>query len=117
MHGYYGPPSADILSTSPNIPMHGYYGPVPAWSPGFLPFPAVNQYPSNVQNASYTFQHGMEGQLSLSNTSVTSRFLDTEDNTPSIRETESPATFSIVEEIHPDRPDAEEIECGSAGTS
>ncbi|XP_041016196.1 protein FAR1-RELATED SEQUENCE 5-like [Juglans microcarpa x Juglans regia] len=117
MHGYYGPPSADIPSTSPNIPMHGYYGPVPTWSPGFLPFPAVNQYPSNVQNASYTFQHGMESQLSLSNTYVTSRFLGTEDNRPSVGETESPATSSRVEEIHPDRPDAEEIKCGSARTS
>ncbi|XP_041014771.1 uncharacterized protein LOC121257683 isoform X2 [Juglans microcarpa x Juglans regia] len=34
----------DIPSTSPNIPMPGYYGPVHAWSPSFLPFPAVNQY-------------------------------------------------------------------------
>ncbi|KAF5481219.1 hypothetical protein F2P56_001887 [Juglans regia] len=117
MHGYNaGPPSADILSTSPNIPMHGYYGPVNAWSPGFLPFPAVNQYPSNVQNTSYPFQHGIEGQLSLSNTSVTIRFIGMEDNRPNIGENESPATSSRVEKIHHDRQDAEETEYGSAET-
>ncbi|KAF5451928.1 hypothetical protein F2P56_026982 [Juglans regia] len=68
-------------------------------------------------NANYTSQQGMEGQLSLSNTSVTSKFLGTEDNRPSVGQTESPAISSDVEEIHPDRPDAEEVECGSAGTS
>ncbi|KAF5464628.1 hypothetical protein F2P56_014692 [Juglans regia] len=59
----------------------------------------------------------MEGQLSLSNTSVTSRFMGTEDNRPSFGQTKSLATSSGVEEIHPNRPDAEEIECGSARTS
>ncbi|KAF5445798.1 hypothetical protein F2P56_034821 [Juglans regia] len=73
--------------------MHGYYGPVPTWLPG------------------------IEGQLSPSNTSVTSKFLGTEDNRPFVGQTESPAISSDVEEIHPDRLDAEEIECGSAGTS
>ncbi|XP_035543590.1 uncharacterized protein LOC118347677 [Juglans regia] len=48
-------------------------------------------------NANYTFQHGMEGELSLSNTSVTSRFLGTEDNRPLVGQTESPATSSDVE--------------------
>ncbi|XP_035540195.1 protein FAR1-RELATED SEQUENCE 4-like [Juglans regia] len=117
MHGYYRPSSADIPSTSPNIPMHDFYGAVPVWSSGFLPFPAVNQYPSNIQNASYPFQHGMESQLSLSNTSVTSRFLGTEDTRPSVGETQSAATSSRVEEIHLDIRDAQEIECGSAETS
>ncbi|KAF5473217.1 hypothetical protein F2P56_009842 [Juglans regia] len=59
----------------------------------------------------------MKGQFSLSNTSITSRFIGLEDNRPSVGQTESPATSSGVEEIHPDSPDAEEIECGSAGTS
>ncbi|KAF5457179.1 hypothetical protein F2P56_021301 [Juglans regia] len=117
MHGYYRPSSADIPSTSPNIPMHDFYGAVPVWSSGFLPFPAVNQYPSNIQNASYPFQHGMESQLSLSNTSVTSRFLGTEDTRPSVGETQRPATSSTVEEIYLDRRDAQQIECGSAKTS
>ena len=49
----------------------------------------------------------MEGQLSVSNTSVTSRFLGTQDNRPSVGQTESAATSSRVEQI----------ECGSAGTS
>ncbi|KAF5458998.1 hypothetical protein F2P56_022990 [Juglans regia] len=117
MHGYYRPSSADIPSTSPNIPMHDFYGAVPVWSSGFLPFPAVNQYPSNIQNASYPFQHGIESQLSLSNTSVTSRFLGTEDTRPSVGETQLAATSSTVEEIHLDRQDAQQRECGSAETS
>ncbi|KAF5481868.1 hypothetical protein F2P56_002484 [Juglans regia] len=59
----------------------------------------------------------MEGQLSLNNTSVSSRFLGMEDNRPDVGETESPRTSSTVEEINPDRPDAQETEYGNARTS
>ncbi|XP_042956375.1 protein FAR1-RELATED SEQUENCE 6-like [Carya illinoinensis] len=109
-------PESDIPSTSPNIPIHGYYGPVPAWSPAFLD---ANQYPSNLQNASYPIQHGMEGQLSDINTSsATSRFQGTEDNRYVVgEETDSPCTSSRVEEVNFDIPDEQETESGSAGTS
>ncbi|XP_042971217.1 protein FAR1-RELATED SEQUENCE 5-like [Carya illinoinensis] len=113
-------PSADIPSTCPKIPTlaHGYYGPVPMWSPAFLPYPAANQYPTNLQIASSQFQHGLEGPISLINTSsITSRFVGTEDNRPDGGGTESPCTSSRVEESKADRPDAQETPIGSAGTS
>ncbi|XP_042988818.1 protein FAR-RED IMPAIRED RESPONSE 1-like [Carya illinoinensis] len=49
--------------------MPGYFGLVPTWSPTFLPYPAGNQYPINIQNAGYSFQHIMEPLTPISNTS------------------------------------------------
>ncbi|XP_042983409.1 protein FAR1-RELATED SEQUENCE 5-like [Carya illinoinensis] len=105
------PPPADIPSTCPNIPnnMHCYYGPTPAWSPAFLSYPSANLYPSNLQNGSYPFQHGMEDPVSrISTSSITSKFQGIEDNRPDGLETESPCTSSRVDECVADRPDAQD---------
>ncbi|XP_042962648.1 protein FAR1-RELATED SEQUENCE 3-like [Carya illinoinensis] len=60
----------------------------------------------------------MEGQLSNINTSsVTSRFQGTEDNKPDVGETKLPCASSRVEEINSDKPDAQDTEYDSDGTS
>ncbi|KAF5471059.1 hypothetical protein F2P56_011531 [Juglans regia] len=114
------PPAEVIPSTSQNIPnyMPGYFGPVPTWSPTFLPYPVGNQYPINIQNAGYPFQHIMEPPASISNTSsATSRIVDSEDNRPDGGETEAPCGSPRSEECTEDRPSPMEPEDGSAEKS
>ncbi|XP_035540001.1 protein FAR1-RELATED SEQUENCE 5-like [Juglans regia] len=114
------PPSEAIPSTSPNIPnyMPGYFGPVPTWSPTFLPYPVGNQFPINIQNAGYPFQHIMEPPAPISNTSsATSRIVDSEDNRPDGGETEAPCGSPRAEECTEDRPSPMEPGDGSAEKS
>ncbi|XP_042983644.1 protein FAR1-RELATED SEQUENCE 5-like isoform X2 [Carya illinoinensis] len=96
------PPSKAIPSTSQNIPnyMSGYFGPVPTWSPTFLPYPAANQYPINIQNGGYSFQHNMEPPSHLSNTSsATSKIVGSGlDNTTDGGESEAPCGSPIVDD-------------------
>ncbi|XP_042952303.1 protein FAR1-RELATED SEQUENCE 5-like [Carya illinoinensis] len=111
------PPSEAIPSTTQNIPpyMAGYFGPMPTWLPTFLPYPAGNQYPINIQNFGYGFQGIMEPPTPISNTSsATSKIFGSEpDNRADGVESEAPCGSPIVEQRTEEQPNHTESNSGS----
>ncbi|XP_042962396.1 protein FAR1-RELATED SEQUENCE 5-like [Carya illinoinensis] len=75
-----------------------YFEPVPTWSPTFLPYLGGNQYPINIQNAGYSFQHIMEHPTPISTNSATSKIVGSNsDNKTDGGESEAPCGSGIGE--------------------